>query len=171
MKVLGVDLAAYPKNSTGVCILKNNQIVLKTVKTDKEILDNISEVKPVLVAIDAPIMDSKPHMRKADGELKKYGALSPALPGMKTLTLRASRLVKKIDKPKVIEVFPTATQKIIGVYNKDYRVAAKQMNVSPNNKHEFDAYICSVTGKLFLQGKTVEVGDENGKIVLPSKEL
>jgi len=171
---VGIDLAGKPCNPTGICILKidSKEISLKTVYSDEEILKEIyiySSDRTIL-AIDAPLMkDSKPKLRLADKLLKKYGAMPPTMKSMKYLSIRASNLSKKIKSKgyEVIEVFPTATAKILGIYNKDYTKISKALDIEPKNKHELDAYLCALTGKLFLQGKTIEVGDDEGKIILP----
>jgi hypothetical protein len=38
LKILEIYLAGKPKNTKGICILKDNDIILKTVNKDKEIL-------------------------------------------------------------------------------------------------------------------------------------
>ena len=35
------------------------------------------------------------------------------------------------------------------------------------NKHELDAYLCCLTAKMYLEEKTVEIGDKKGKIIIP----
>ena len=171
---IGIDLAGKPCNPTGICILKidNMEISLKTLYSDEEILREISIYPPdkTILAIDAPLMrDSKPKLRLADKLLKKYGAMPPTMKSMKYLSIRASNLSRelKLKGYKVIEVFPTATAKILGIYNKEYTKISKALDIEPKNKHELDAYLCALTGKLFLQGETIEVGDNEGKIILP----
>jgi len=172
---IGIDLAGKPCNPTGICILKidNMEISLKTLYSDEEILREISIYPPdkTILAIDAPLMrdDSKPKLRLADKLLKKYGAMPPTMKSMKYLSIRASNLSRKLKLKgyKVIEVFPTATAKILGIYNKEYNKTADVLDIEPKNKHELDAYLCALTGKLFLQGETIEVGDNEGKIILP----
>jgi len=171
---VGIDLAGKPCNPTGICILKidSKEISLKTVYSDEEILKEIY-IYPsdrTILAIDAPLMkDSKPKLRLADKLLKKYGAMPPTMKSMKYLSIRAFNLSRefKLKGYKVIEVFPTATAKILGIFNKDYTKISKALDIEPKNKHELDAYLCALTGKLFLQGKTIEVGDDEGKIILP----
>jgi predicted nuclease with RNAse H fold len=168
LKVLGIDLASKTKNPTGICILKEDNIILKTVNQDKEILDITNTLKPEVIAIDTPIMHGKPEIRKADIILKKFKAFPPTLPGMMTLTIRRSKLAVHLSKySQVIEVFPTATAKILGIYHKNYKKTAAILNVKVKTKHELDAYICCLTGKLFIEGKTENVGDEKGKIIIP----
>jgi len=170
LKILGIDLAGKSKNPTGICILKDDDIILKTVFEDKEILDIAITLRPDIIAIDSPIISGKPRIREADILLKKYKAFPPTLHGMIQLTMRGSKLAEQLSKYSyVIEVFPTATEKILGLYNKNYKETAKILNVNVKSKHELDAYICCLTGKLFIEGKTEKVGNENGKIVIPIK--
>ncbi|RLF51541.1 MAG: DUF429 domain-containing protein [Thermoplasmata archaeon] len=171
MKIVGIDLAGKIENPTGVCLFKNNEIQFKTVYSDEQILDVVSEFKPDIIAIDAPIIrNGIPHVRKADEMLKKYKTLPPNLPGMKTLTVRGSKIAAELKtKYKVIEVFPTATAKILGIYNRDYRETVKKLKINVTNKHELDAYLCCITAKMHLEKKTVTIGDKDGKIVIPAE--
>ena len=169
--ILGIDLAGKSKNPTGICIFKDNDIILKTVNEDKEILEIAGTLKPDIIAIDSPIISGKPRIRKADIILKKYKAFPPTLPGMIQLTIRGSKLAEKLSAYGcVIEVFPTATAKILGFYHKNYKETAAVLNVKVKTKHELDAYICCLTGKLFIEGKTDKVGDDKGRIIIPKEQ-
>ena len=168
MKILGIDLAGKATNPTGICILKDDKIEFKTVYSDKQIQEISSKVKPDIIALDAPIMQGKPRIREADKILKKYGTFPPSLSSMKSLTLRGSKLATQLKTYyNVVEVFPTATAKILGIYSKDYRETAAKLDIKVKNKHELDAYFCCLTAKLSLEGKTVKIGDEEGKIIVP----
>lgn len=168
LKVLGIDLAGKEQNPTGICRLQKDMVECSIIYSNKEIRKVSNDFKPSIIAVDAPLMDGEPRVRKADQVLKTYGALPPSMPGMKRLTQRASTLAEYLDRRyKVIEVFPTATAKILGVYHKDYRKTATCLDVDVENKHEVDAYLCALTAQLFLQGNTFEVGDEEGTIVVP----
>lgn len=170
MKILGIDLAGKKVNPTGICILNNDTINFKTVFSDEQILEILLKFKPDIIAIDAPIMSGKPRTRKADILLKKYKALSPSMPTMKSLTIRGSKLATKlVGRFKVIEVFPTATAKILRIYSKNYREIESKLDINVKNKHELDAYLCCLTAKMFLEGKTTEIGDEAGKIIVPKQ--
>lgn len=170
MKILGIDLAGKTTNPTGICLLNNDTLDFKTVFSDEQILEILSIFKPDIIAIDAPIMSGKPRNRKADKLLKKYKALSPSMPTMKSLTIRGSKLATKlVSQFKVIEVFPTATAKILRIYSKNYRKIVSKLEINVKNKHELDAYLCCLTAKMFLEGKTNEIGDEAGKIVVPKQ--
>ncbi|HEC93455.1 MAG TPA: DUF429 domain-containing protein [Candidatus Atribacteria bacterium] len=166
-KIIGIDLSALPKNPTGVCILKDG-IRLFTLYKNEEIISCIKEEMPDITAIDAPLM-KKIMIRKADKILKKYGAMPPTMPSMKKLTKRAMKIVMEINA-RVIEVFPTATAKIIGVYDKDYKKMAEKLGIKARNKHEVDAYLAAYTAYLYLQGKTEEVGGKR-KVVIPNRAI
>ena len=168
MKILGIDLAGKPTNPTGICIIAGDEIELKTVYSDGSILEITAESTPQVIAIDAPLMRGQPRLREADKVLKQYGALPPSLPSMRDLTFRGSHLAAQLTpRYMIIEVFPTATAKILGIYNQDYRKMAETLDVNVNSKHECDAYLCCLTAKLFLAGKTMVVGDEEGTIMVP----
>lgn len=163
--IAGVDLAAKPKNPTGICLLKSrNNYKLLTLYEDEEIIDAINENKVEIVAIDAPLM-KEIRIREADRILKKYGAMPPTLPGMRMLTTRAIKIIERLDAI-TIEVFPTASAKILGIYDKDYRKMAEKLNIEPSNKHELDAYLAAYTGYLYKKGLTIEVGNKE-KIIIP----
>lgn len=168
MNILGVDLAGKTTNPTGICIVKHGKIEFNTVYSDKQILEISAQLKPNIIAIDAPIIKGEPRIREADRILKKYGAFPPSMLSMKSLTLRGSKIAAQLKtRYKVIEVFPTATAKILGVYNKNYRETAAKLGIKVKNKHELDAYLCCLTAKMFLEEKTIEIGNNTGKIIVP----
>jgi predicted nuclease with RNAse H fold len=161
--VAGIDLAALPRNPTGICIM-GDDIFLLTLYKDEEILAAINEVKPKIVAIDAPLM-KKIRIREADKILKKYGAMPPTMLSMRMLVKRASEIVEEIEA-EVIEVFPTATAKILGIYEKDWHRMAEKIDIKAKNKHELDAYLAAYTAYLHIEGKTEEVGKKE-KVIVP----
>ncbi len=168
LKIIGIDLAGKTKNPTGICLLNESELEFKVLNNDKQIIQTCLDFKPDLIAIDAPIMKGKPRIRKVDNIMKKYKALPPSLPSMKKLTTRGSKLAEKLSTSyKVIEVFPTATAKILGIYSKKYKETAEKLGIKIKNKHELDAYLCCLTAKLFLEKKALKIGDKQGKIIVP----
>ncbi|MFQ6055669.1 MAG: hypothetical protein ACE5J3_06785, partial [Methanosarcinales archaeon] len=120
----------------------------------------IEKIKPDLIAIDAPFSFPKTgYFREGDSLLRKEGfhPLSPKFPGMQPLVKRAIKIVKILREKnyKVIEVFPRASEKILGL-DKEKKA----------NKHEYDALLCALTGKHYLQGKFRSFGREG--IVVPN---
>ncbi len=75
------------------------------------------------------------------------------------LTKRAIKLASVFRRLgfKVIEVFPRATERVLGL-KKEKRV----------NKDKYDALLCALTGKYYLLGKYELIGDEKEGIVIPS---
>ncbi|MDI6708284.1 MAG: DUF429 domain-containing protein [Candidatus Thermoplasmatota archaeon] len=176
MTSLGIDLAGKEKNKTGICILDGNVPKTFVLHTDSEIIECVKATKPDIVAIDAPFL-LKPKIRKCDRELKKYGAFAPIMKSMHELSKRGYLLAKELEKLnfKVIEVFPTASAKILGIYSKDLAVAKRNLSelglILKNKiftKHELDAIISAYTGALYLRNLTEDVGDAvEGTIVVP----
>ncbi|MCX7907962.1 MAG: DUF429 domain-containing protein [Ignavibacteria bacterium] len=177
MRILGIDLAAKENNITGVCLMENFFCKVMTIHTDIEILSVVNEFKPKLLAVDAPLSLEN---RKCDIMLKKYGAMPLKVKSIRELAVRAINLVSeiKIDKRiKVIEVFPTATAKILRIYDKKFKSRLENlMNfVELDSKcllsdDEFDAFMCSFTGLLFQKKLAIGVGDSFGKIYIPKED-
>ena len=193
MKVLGVDLAGSPKRRTGICVMDENFriIYVSSVFKDEEIIEIAKKFKPDLVAIDAPLslpfgrksLDKKSniHFRKCDKELWKLKIkfFPITLGPMRSLTKRGIKLKKVLENLgfRVIEVYPGATQDILGMPRKQ-RGREKLLNalkergikgMSGNeNVDELDAITAAYTGILYLKGKTIEIGDpKEGTIVIP----
>lgn len=172
--VIGLDLAGNPKNPTGFCVLHNSIGKVKILKTDEEILERIFETNPEVVAIDSPLSLED---RICDRLLKKYGVMPVKLKSIYNLGTRAIHLVEKIltkIDTKIIEVFPTGTAKILGVYSKNYK--EKQNLIKDKlsirfkedlTKDELDSVLCALTGLLYMSNLTQDLGDEKGKITIP----
>ena len=159
MRVVGIDLAGKQENATGFCLFITpgkeaplGKTETKLLSTDAEIIREVDSSRPECIAIDAPFWlppstgGRLQPWRTSETLLMKrgYRPLSPMLPSMKMLTLRAMKLVK-IFKEKgynVIEVFPRATENILGL--------SKQPR---KNQDEYDALLCALTAKSYLQGK------------------
>jgi len=176
MKIIGIDLAGFEKNDTGLCIFEDKNVRVKIVKTDREILDAIDREAPDLICIDGPITLPIQVQRRADMELKQYGALPPLLGGMRYLTMRGNRLREKLVGYRVIEVMNRATAKILGFAYPDHgerQKALLAMDIRGDIEHrqltkdEVDSITAAITGYLYLNGKAQEIGDEEGTIVVP----
>lgn len=176
---MGVDLAGNPKNDTGICILTvgdKKSVHTLIVKEDERIIALIESEKPDLVAIDAPLIYSGVN-RKCDDMLRQYGALPVTLRGMEVLARRGSGLSDKLGKRfKLIEVFSTASARILGIYDKNDMRAQKMLNsldldgdtnTRLMTRDELDSIFAAFTGFLHLVGQTKNVGDETGTVVIP----
>ena len=100
---------------------------------------------------------------------------------MEKLTLRAIRIAKELTKRqlKVIEVHPTSTRKALKIPTKDWEKIQTifiQIGLEGDLKtrvltpHEIDAVTATLTGHLYIQGKTELIGEEKeGYIIVPSE--
>lgn len=182
--IVGIDLAGKATNPTGWALLKNKQIQTCHLYTSKEIFSHTCNCSSTLVAVDAPVtLPNKNAMREADRQMHKLGypVLPPRFSAMKTLTLRAIRITKKLkeNKIQVIEVHPTSTRKALGIPTKNwkriqeilqeigYKGDIERRTLTP---HEIDAATATLTAHLYIKGKTKLVGDpKEGYIVIPLK--
>lgn len=185
-KIIGIDLAGNPKNSTGICFLSKNKLYFKTLFGDDEILECILKFNPDLIIIDAPLslpsgrccLSNKcscseigGHFRAAEVEMRKYGRTLPlTFRGMRSLTERGMSIADKLKKEyKFIESHPRTIQKILGFkspeeINKYYKIP------SDVNEHELDAALLVLNGIFYLKEQFMEFGKkEEGIIVLPKK--
>ena len=182
MMVVGVDLAGSSKNETGFCVLtvegERKTVETRVLHSDEDIFSAIAEAKPDLVAVDAPLRYDGVN-RKCDELLRQYGALPATLPGMEVLARRGVSVARKLEEMGFgfIEVYSTASAKILGVYSKkEFEMQKNFLSLNLdgdiNNKllikDELDAVSAAVTGFLHLVGQTKVVGDESGFIVIPS---
>ena len=177
MKIVGIDLAGLEKNDTGFCALEEKRALTRVLHSDSQIIAEIEKEKPDLVCVDAPLTQPQGTERAADSALRKYGSIPPTTGGMVYLTKRGVALKAALEKKfPIIEVFATATAKILGYYDPEPRERQKgllSLGITGDiekrylTKDELDAISCAITGQLYLLGKTETVGDEEGKIVIP----
>ncbi|MDT7886042.1 MAG: DUF429 domain-containing protein [Thermoproteota archaeon] len=192
MIVVGLDLAANHKKQSGFCILNEN-LEVKTflLFTDNEILEHVKRYDPELIAIDAPLSlplgrtsleeKSNIHLRLCDRELLELGIkfFPITLGPMRKLTERGIKLKLMLENLgyKVIEVFPGATQDILGLVRKNQGVNKLREGLislgikgikNEMNDDELDAITCALTGLLYLKGECIELGDKKeGILIIP----
>ncbi len=113
MSIIGLDLAGVETRPTGYCTLLDMKVETSLIYTDAEILSKISQIRPRVVAIDAPL--SLPpgrksleerngnHLRECDRELLKKGIkfFPVTLGPMRKLTERGIRLKKILEQRKL----------------------------------------------------------------------
>ena len=192
MLTLGVDLAGSEKRPTGLCLLSQDmECRVWVVYGDEEIIKAAEESRPDVIAIDAPMYLPRgrrslherggPHFRECDLELRRMGIrfFPITLGPMRMLTERGMRLRKTLEGRgfRVIEVFPGATQDILGLPRKQHSLAGLVRGLrrlglrcvnSSTTGDEADAVTCALTGLLYLSGDAVELGDPGeGVIVVP----
>lgn len=177
MKIVGIDLAGLERNDTGFCVLEEKRASVSILHSDMQITAAIEREKPGLVCIDAPLTFPRGTERAADSALRKYGAIPPTTGGMVYLNKRGVALREALEKRfPLIEVFPTATAKILGYHDTEPSKMQKgllSLGITGDpekrylTKDEADAISAALTGYLYLLGKTEQVGDEEGKITIP----
>jgi len=183
-RVVGIDLAALPRNPTGWALLEDSKLSVQQFLRDKEILEETIRHAPNFVAIDAPLSLPKnkhAYMREADIEMhrKGYTVLPPRFRSMEKLTFRASKITLELQRKliSVIEVHPLSSRKTLRIPKKEWKtiheIFAKMGLIGDWQKrvltsHEIDATTAVLTGYLHLKRKTELIGDpEEGIIVMP----
>jgi len=157
---VGLDLAGKEENETGICIL-DDEIVSQIIFKDNKIIE--CSKKASVVAIDAPLTESKKPFRDAERELMaEFGPMLPLnTPGMKILSKRARRIKDAIkDVCEVIETYPRAVEKVLDLDRGRSKF---------KSDHEFDAYLCALTARNYSKGKYEIYGDKLESIILPSQ--
>jgi predicted nuclease with RNAse H fold len=193
VSVVGIDLAGVQTRPTGFCTLHGLSAVTTVLLDDKTIIEKTLAAQPRIIAIDAPLYlppgrvsledRNGPHLRMSDRELlKMHIKFFPATLGpMRKLTARGIKLRSTFQETglHVIEAYPGGAQDVLGIPRKQHgmdRLLAGLQALgilglnSKMNDHELDAVTCAYVGKLFLEGKAVEVGTPGEGIVLPKKE-
>jgi len=190
MHVIGIDLAGSEKRQTGFCILDGMKAYTSVLYTDEEIIDKIEEVRPDIIAIDAPLSlpegrksiedRTNVHLRECDKELlKRRIKFFPITLGpMRKLTQRGIELKKILESKgfRVIEVYPGGAQDVLKIPRKQrgldkLKEGLKMLKITgltkEMNDHELDAVTSAFVGKLFLEKKSEILGDQKIGIVMP----
>jgi len=193
-KIVGIDLAGVESRDTGFCVLDDElNADVCILHTDNEILDKIIEVKPVVVAIDAPLSLPKGreslevktdiHFRECDRELLKMKIkfFPITLGPMRKLTARGIRLKGILDKRNfdAIEVYPGAAQDIWNIVRKQYGLSKLKKGLEKLGVNrlkdsmtgdELDAVTAALVGKCYVDGNYLGIGAKTeGVIILPKR--
>ncbi len=160
---IGLDLAGTEKGKTGFCFLNRKETTF-ILHTDKGIIELVREIRPKVIAIDAPLsMPKNDHYRGCDKKVRKAGILifSFNFYPLKKLAERGIKLKRKIQnkikKCKIIETYPHAVLKM----NKE--IAKKVERKKFSNKDEKDAFVCALVARNFSLG-TAKCFSGGGKI-------
>ncbi|MEM3586181.1 MAG: DUF429 domain-containing protein [Candidatus Jordarchaeaceae archaeon] len=163
--IVGLDLASKETNPTGFALYDDGYVITTILYTDIQIVNSTLRAYPEIVAIDAPLTYSDGY-REAEKELIRRGIQAFPPNFVKELTFRAIKLKAKLGN--VIEVFPSAFYKIMGV-NENQLERFVRFEHKPRSKHELDATACCITAAMFLDGKAEAVGEKGAKIIIPIK--
>ncbi|MGC1120893.1 MAG: hypothetical protein WBA22_07340 [Candidatus Methanofastidiosia archaeon] len=161
--IAGIDLAGVESRPTGLCIL-NTRAHFYTVFSDTEIFTILGQNKITLAAIDAPLSFRGEPFRDGDRELRAHFPILPlTFKGMQSLTRRGMTLKNRLTCP-VIEVYPHAAKKILGITRAE-DLASYRIDEVPSSPHELDAAVAALTGKFYLQGQYTAYGEQDMIIV------
>jgi len=183
---MGIDLAAYERRFSGICVIRGKNAFTIRLRTDDEIITMAKKARPSVIAIDAPLT-SNPAMRKCDIDLIKLGfrVFPPGFSHMRDLSLRGFSLAKKLDEFDVIETFPSAAYKIMGIRKPRRkseikgaaeileRKAGVMLEKVPESIDELDSFVCAIVAMEKGRGRAVAYGNSSGIIYLPlfSKQM
>jgi hypothetical protein len=174
MAVVGLDLAGVETSPTGFCVLKRLRAKTFHVYRDEEIVHRIEEIRPQVVAVDAPLSlpagrrsieeRKSNHLRDCDKELlrRKIRFFPVTLGPMRKLTSRGIKLKKDLEGKRfqMIEVYPGGAQDVLGIPRKqsgirNLREGLEKLKIKgltdQMSHHELDAVTCAYVGKLFLE--------------------
>jgi predicted nuclease with RNAse H fold len=168
---IGIDLAALPRNQTGVCLYDGDRFEPGTLYGDEEILRYVRKLKPRVVAIDAPVTLPRGRccfddeccgtrkIRECDRMLnaRGYRVFPPGFSFMKQLTIRGKSLKEQLSDFEVIEVHPRTTMRIVGP--REFPTA--------RTEHARDACAAALCAFLYAAGKCEVLGDDEGTVVIP----
>ncbi len=191
--IVGLDLAGVESRPTGFCTLKDMEAETFLAYTDTEILEKIREIRPAIIAIDAPLSlppgrksleeRSDVHLRECDRELlkRKIKFFPITLGPMRKLTTRGINLRRTLEAEGfvAVEAYPGGAQDILGIPRKQKGLEKLKAGLdglgikglkSQVSDHELDAVTCAYVGKLFLEGKAVIYGAPHDGIVMPKDE-
>ncbi len=175
MSIIGLDLAGVETRPTGYCKLTNMKAETSLLYSDKEVLSKIKEVRPDVIAVDAPLSlppgrktleeRTSIHLRECDRELlRRHIKFFPITLGpMRKLTTRGMFLKKVLEEENfcVIETYPGGAQDVLGIPRKQkglekLKIGLENLGIQGLNgqlsDHELDAVTCAYVGMLFLEG-------------------
>jgi len=169
--IVGVDLGALDRKSTGVCVLSNKLELKLLTLTEPNFVRSFIPGQS-LVVLDAPLsLPTSGYLRIIEIQARKLGInlLPPLLGGMAKLT-EAGTLLKQVLEAKdckLLESHPTSIYKLIGTNREELwhhyavRRGVKAENVSV---HEMDAFACALIGVLFNDSMACVIEDPTGVV-------
>lgn len=191
--IVGIDLAGVENRASGFCVLgKKLHANVFTVYTDKEIIEKILEIRPKVIAIDAPLAlplgrksleeRSDIHLRECDKQLLKMKIkfFPITLGPMRKLTERGIRLRKILEKKgfEVIETYPGAVQDMLKIHRKQKGIDKLKKDLMKigikgiencRNDDELDAVTCALVGKMYLEKNYLAIGNKKEILMILPK--
>ena len=179
-------------------MLSNNLVHTKLLFEDSEILEEIINSKPSLVAIDAPLTlprgrcclkddcacRGNGHLRECDRAVRRLGIpiFALSLGPMRTLTIRGMRISDRLARERipVVETYPGGAQDIWGIPRQKDPTGLKKglkkfwlegdIKRRKISRHELDAITCAIVAQLHHAGRSLTLGDpDEGLMILPQR--
>jgi len=177
---IGIDLAANPHRCSGFVAIDAKELAVveaSCLTEDDEIIESVKSYQRPVVAIDAPLGFGNGSMRKVDRKMISLGyrVFPPGFSHMRSLTLRALSLVKKLKElgVVVIETHPKSVLK--STCCKTVDELAGRLNIrsfelaSKNVRHVMDALIAAIASLCYDLGCSYVVEEVDGTIWLVKK--
>jgi len=178
---IGIDLGGKTKKTTGVCILKDQKIVLIKDVIGGSLLKIINPYlkETKVIAIDAPLTKGKgkglmrlyeKFLSKGIFRKEKVSPIPPAL--MPEFRNFALEIVEKLAEKgfslgiNLIETFPTLIKKLTE-YSNILESVGITGNLSCQTENQKSALICAILSYLHYQVKTRYLGYKDGFLFLP----
>jgi len=176
---MGIDLSAHERKPSGVCVIEGDRAYTLRLNSDDEIVSLAEKIRPLVIAIDAPLTD-KPELRNCDKMMIKMGfrVLPPNFSHMRELSERGFSLSRKLNF-EVIETFPTAVYKMMGIRKPKSKreipdvarrleeIARVKLIREPRSLDELDSFVCAIVAREKGSGRAIAYGDSSGLIFLP----
>ncbi|MEM2009683.1 MAG: DUF429 domain-containing protein [Thermosphaera sp.] len=169
----GLDLSASPLRPSGFASINDDRemLSLDLVFDDSEIVDAILTLKPVLVAVDAPLTFTGKPFRNVDKALIRagYKVFPSTWRGMKELVERALKIKESLIITRFIETHPSSALKSSGCGNYGNLLRAFGLKNPPENiknKHLVDALIASLVSYLSYRSISTVIREDDGEIHL-----
>ena len=191
LRIVGLDLTGSETRPSGWCFLEGCNAVTRTIRSDEEMIDAITDWSPHLVSIDSPLSlprgrrhvgDDDPTrdefgiMRQCERTLKRRGInVYPCLlPSMQRLTARGICLASTLRclGVPVIESYPGAAQDIMNIPRKRagedlLKDGLRLFGIKGDylkqkvTHDELDAITSAIVGLFFWTGRFEALGDEH----------
>lgn len=199
--IVGIDLTGSQEKPSGWAVLEEGYATTKRILSDREILEEVSALRPHLVCIDAPLslprgrispFDDDPGkrthgiMRDCERILARRGIKSyPSLiRSMQNLTARGISLSRSIREMgiDVIETYPGGAQDVIGIPRKGKSLEhlirglslfgiSGEYTQKKVSHDEIDAITCAVVGLFYLNGMSEAIGMEEEGQIIMPKRI
>jgi predicted nuclease with RNAse H fold len=170
MRLVGINLAPYENNATGIATYEDGKIRTFSVYKNVDVMEIINRFKPEVVSIDAPLHVVDKQFRAAEKEMQQMGYMMQPLNTHEMIerAKRASSIRYAIEGvTTVIECHPDSAKKTLKINSVKELKNVRFLNIV-KNEHEERAILAIITALFYKEGNYDRFGDEDeGYITLP----